>query len=333
MANHIRIDKKGSSVAHRRTAWGLAIAAMLATGDAAAADKIKVAISSRGLWPALVSEFAEEQGINRELGIEASFIGAAGGTEPVQALVTKSVDFACSVGIQGVIAAFAKGAPVHIIGSSFTGTSDVFWYVRADSPIRDVRDIGGKKVGYSRPGSTGHQLILKLAERYNVKPEPVSSGAFAATRTQVMSGQIDVGWSSPPFALDTVRKGEARIVIRGDILPEMQNQTVRVCIAHDDTLKSNRDLAVRFMRGYKRALDWMYVAKEEAARGFAKHANLELDDAKETIAFYEKKSLEPAPVGEFDKTLAEALELKFIEKPLTPEQARAIVDIVDGPRT
>lgn len=317
----------------RQTAFGLAVAVALVAGEAAAADKIKVAISSRGLWPALISEFAEEQGINRELGIEASFVGAAGGNEPVQALATKSVDFACSVGIQGVIAAFAKGAPVHIIGSSFTGTSDVFWYVRSDSPVTDVKDLSGKKVGYSRPGSTGHQLILKIADRFNVKPEPVSSGGFAATRTQVMSGQIDVGWSSPPFALDTVRKGEARIVMRGDILPEMQNQTVRVCIAHGDTLKNNRDVAVRFMRGYKRALDWMYTAKDEAARSFAKHAKLELEDAKDTIAFYDKKSLEPVPVGEFDKTVAETVELKFIDRPLTPEQARAIVDLVYDPRT
>jgi NitT/TauT family transport system substrate-binding protein len=311
----------------------LALGAMpLAAGAASAADKIKVAISSRGLWPALVSEFAEEQGINRTLGLEASFVGAAGGNEPVQALATKSVDFACSVGIQGVIAAFAKGAPVHIIGSSFTGTSDVFWYVRADSPVKDVKDLTGKTVGYSRPGSTGHQLILKIAERYNVKPVPISSGAFAATRTQVMSGQIDVGWSSPPFALDTVRKGEARIVMRGDIMPEMQNQTVRVCIAHGDTLKNNRDLAARFMRGYSQALDWMYTAKEEATRSFAKHAELSLDDAKDAIAFYDRKALEPAPIGDFDKTVAEAVELKFIDRPLSPDQARAIVDLVYDPR-
>lgn len=306
-------------------------AVQFAAGAASAADKIKVAISSRGLWPALVSEFAEEQGINRRLGLEASFVGAAGGNEPVQALATKSVDFACSVGIQGVIAAFAKGAPVHIIGSSFTGTSDVFWYVRADSPVKDVKDLTGKTVGYSRPGSTGHQLILKIAERYNVKPVPISSGAFTATRTQVMSGQIDVGWSSPPFALDTVRKGEARIVMRGDIIPEMQNQTVRVCIAHGDTLKNNRDVAARFMRGYSQALDWMYTAKDEATRSFAKHAELSLDDAKDTIAFYDRKALEPAPIGDFDKTVAEAVELKFIDQPLSPEQARAIVDLVYDP--
>ena len=304
----------------------------MCSAGAQAADRIKVAISSRNLWPALVAEFAEEQGINRALGLEASFIGAAGGNEPVQALATKSVEFACSVGIQGVIAAFAKGAPVHIIGSSFTGTSDVFWYVRADSPIKDVKDIGGKKIGYSRPGSTGHQLILKLAERYNVKPEPVSSGAFTATLTQVMSGQIDAGWSSPPFALDAVRKGEARIVIRGDILPEMQNQTVRVCIAHADTLKNNRDLAMRFMKGYKQALDWMYTATDDATRSFAKHAQLSIDDAKDTIAFYDKKALEPVPIGDFEKTLAEAVELKFIDHPLSPEAGRALVDLVYDPR-
>ena len=52
-------------------------------------------------------------------------------------------------------------------------------------------------MGYSRPGSSTHLVAQALAEHFKVKPKLVSTGGVPDTRTQVMSGQIDAGWSAP----------------------------------------------------------------------------------------------------------------------------------------
>ena len=57
---------------------------------------------------------------------------------------------------------FAKGAPVRIIGGSYTGGRQVFWYVAAASPVRRVQDLDGKAIGYSTTGSSTHAGLLAL---------------------------------------------------------------------------------------------------------------------------------------------------------------------------
>ncbi len=44
------------------------------------------------------------------------------------------------------------------------------------------------------------------------------------TLTQVMSGQIDVGWSAPPFGIDRVQKGEIVIIARGNEVQQIKDQ-------------------------------------------------------------------------------------------------------------
>ena len=47
-----------------------------------------------------------------------------------------------------------------------------------------------------------------------------------------MSGQIDIGWSSPPLGIEALEQGKIRIVARGSDVPTQRNQTVRVLIAN-----------------------------------------------------------------------------------------------------
>jgi NitT/TauT family transport system substrate-binding protein len=64
----------------------------------------------------------------------------------------------------GAMSAFAKGAPVRIIGAETTGASDIYWYVKADSPITSLKDFDGKTVAYSTTGSSTHIGGFRLHE-------------------------------------------------------------------------------------------------------------------------------------------------------------------------
>ena len=310
------------------------VVALGVTGSAHAADKIKVALGQLGLLDTLVPVFAEENGYFKDLGLDIDWIKTAGGAETAQAVITGSVQFGTTIGVLSAIASFAKGAPIRIVSSEMVGTPDTFWYVRADSKLKTVKDIDGASVAYSRPGSGTHLTMLSLTAFMNLRPKLVSSGEISATRTQVMTGQLDAGWSVPPFSLDLVKKGEARILFRGEIVEPLNDVSIRVNIVNADWLAKNRDQAKRFMTGYQRAVDWMFgPGHDEAVARFAKFNNLDPDLAKEAAGFYKKEHVSVAPLMGLDKAVALAVEHKMIREPLTDQQKKDIVDIVYDPRS
>lgn len=305
-----------------------ALAAVLlsaAASAAAAQEKIAVAIGQRQVWDSMIVPIGEAQGIFKKHGIELSITYTAGGAETLQAVITGSTDYALTNGVEGVIAAFAKGAPLRIVSSEMRGASDIYWYVKADSPIKSLKDAAGKTLAFSRPGSSSNLVAQQLAAKAGVAAKLVSTGALPATFTQVMSGQIDIGWAAVPFALDAVKKGEIRIVARGGELEELNNVSIRVNVTSVKFLAERRKAAEGFARAYKESLDWMYANIDKAAAAYAELNKISLDIAKEGIAFYPKARLEPYPVSGLDISVAEAVKAKRLDKPLTPEQLKELV--------
>src|SRR5262245_2040476 len=212
-------------------------AATAAAAGAAAEEKISVAIGQRQVWDSQVIPLGIEAGIFKKHGLAVDITWTAGGAETLQAALTGSVDYALTNGVEGVLAAYAKGAPVRIIGSEMRGAGDIYWYVKADSPIKSLKDADGKTMTFSRPGSSSHLTAQQIAAKMGVAPKLVSTGAMPATRTQLVSGQIDIAWAAVPFALDAIKKGEFRIIARGGDLTELNDVSIRVNVTTAAFLK------------------------------------------------------------------------------------------------
>jgi NitT/TauT family transport system substrate-binding protein len=302
------------------------VAALLTAATAAAAEeKISVAIGQRQVWDSQVVPLGVEAGIFKKHGLEVAISYTAGGAETLQAVITGSVDYALTNGVEGVLAAYAKGAAVRIVSSEMRGAGDLFWYVKADSPIKSLRDASGKTMAFSRPGSSSNLVAQQLAAKLGATPKLVSTGAMPATRTQVMSGQIDIGWAAPPFALDAVKKGEIRIVAKGEDLGELAKVSIRVNVTSAKFLAERPKAAQAFARAYKESVDWMYANLDKSAAFWAALNKVSPEIAREGIAFYPKERLEPLPVSGLDHSIAEAVKSKRLEKPLTAAQIKELV--------
>ena len=154
---------------------------------------------------------------------------------------------------------------------------------------------------------------------------PVATGNPAATLTQVMSGQIDVGWTSPPFALDLARDGKIRLIARASDVPEMRNQTVRFMTANAAALEARRSISVRYLAAYREVIDWMY-ADDAAVGAFTQWAHVNPAIAK-TIReeLYPKKNILPDRIEGMDAVMADAVTFKFIAAPLSKDQLAALI--------
>jgi NitT/TauT family transport system substrate-binding protein len=298
----------------------------------ATAETLKVAVAQRGFWNSSFIEFALQQGFFKQEGLDIEILYTEGGASTLTPVIAGSLDIAMTNGTLGVIGAFAKGMPVKIISAEATGAPDAFWYARPESGIKTIKDTNGKTVAFSSPGSSTNLIILQLVNQEKVTPKLVPTGGLPGTLTQVMTSQIDVGWSVPPFVLHELAQGRVQIVARGSDVAAIRDQTIRVNVANANALKAKRDAFVRYMRALSRAIDWAYSG-EAAIDAYASLANVPRGFAQRTRdEFFPKESLQLTEVRGLDLTLKQALEYKYITSPLSVDDVqKGLIDIVYAP--
>jgi len=307
---------------------GLVVALALGVGSASADDTLKVVIGQINNWENQAPTLGQDAGIFKKHGLVLENTGTQGAGETIQAVISGSADIGAGVGAAGVMRAFAKGAPVRILAPAFTGTGDLFWYVKADSKIQSLKDATPETtIAYSTNGSSSNNIVVAFVSELGAKAKPTATGGPAATLTAVMSGQVDIGWAAPPFGLREIKEGKIRIVAKGSDVPSLRGQTVRTLIVNADSLKTKRDAIMRFMDAYREAVDWMY-SDPKAVEMYSKKLNQPVELLKESMdKFQPKETLQTDKFADLDGAIADAVKLKFLEQPLTKEQVTELLQI------
>jgi ABC-type nitrate/sulfonate/bicarbonate transport system substrate-binding protein len=342
-----------------RIRWmGLVIVAAFlgsAVAPAAAQDLLRIAATQRGTWDSAVPELGQRAGIFRKHGLTLEILYTQGGAEAQQAVIAGSCDIAVAIGVDGAIGAFARGAPLRIIGNEMVGSPDTYWYVPANSPIRSVQDLDGKTISYSVQGSSSHAAVLALLQQYNVNAKPVATGNHATTLTMTMTGQIDVGGGGgatgrglvgngtrtaqmdggrgpAPIGLDLVEQGKTRIIVRGSDIKARGDKTVRVLAANLHVLDKRKDAVARFVQAYRETLDWMYSdpAALRMYEDFSGNPERLMRTGRDQ--FFPKGSMWPDEIKRIEQVLADAQTMKFISAPLTAEQIKDMIQIPAPPK-
>src|SRR3954468_14321434 len=206
--------------------FGLALAA-LAAGIvcAQAQDTLKIAIGQINNWENQAPTLGEEDGIFKRHNLKIEAFGTQGAGETIQAVISGSADLGGGVGVAGAMRAFQRGAPVRILLPAFTGTGDLYWYVKADSPIKSLKDATDKNtIAYSTSGSSSNNIVVAFIEEMGLKAKATATGGLPGTLTSVMSGQIDIGWAAPPFGVKELQEGKIRIISRAREATELKDQ-------------------------------------------------------------------------------------------------------------
>jgi NitT/TauT family transport system substrate-binding protein len=307
---------------------GLVVALVLGAGSALADDTLKVVIGQINNWENQAPTLGQDAGIFKKHGLVLENTGTQGAGETIQAVISGSADIGAGVGAAGVMRAFSKGAPVRILAPAFTGTGDLFWYVKADSKIQSLKDATPEAtIAYSTNGSSSNNIVVAFVSELGAKAKPTATGGPAATLTAVMSGQVDIGWAAPPFGLRELKEGKIRIVAKGSDVPSLRGQTVRTLIVNADSLKTKRDAIMRFMDAYREAVDWMY-SDPKAVEMYSKKMNQPVELLKESMdKFQPKETLQTDKFADLDGAIADAVKLKFLEQPRTKEQVTELLQI------
>jgi NitT/TauT family transport system substrate-binding protein len=227
-----------------------------------------------------------------------------------------------------VLSAYSKGAPVRIIGAETTGAADLYWYVPSNSPIKTLKDTDGKTIAYSTNGSSTHGIVTAFIKQYDLKAKPTATGGPAPTLVQVMTNQIDVGWSAPPFGLQQLDEGRIRIIAQGNDATVFKGQTVRLLVTNTQTLTNRKPVIDRFMKAYRETIDWLYSNDQAGLKTYADFVDISIDMARRTRdEFFPRAAVDPDRIVGLDTIVPDAVALKFTAAPLTKEQLAELIQI------
>ena len=253
----------------------------------------------------------------------------AGSGETLQPVIAGSVELGLAVGTLGAMAAFSKGAPVRIIGAEATGAAD-YWFVKATSPIKTLKDLNGQTIAYSTAGSSTESVVRAfIKENSLTSAKAMSTGNAPATMTAVMTDQVDVGWASPPFGLKEIEEGQIRLLARATDAAIVRGQTIRTIVANaqgaGEAQGRDRALHAGLSRDHR-----LHVRRQSAgAQRLRRVRRRERSRWPSGCATSSSRVRWSCPTrSRVSKSLmADAVELKFIAAPLSKEQIADLVQL------
>jgi NitT/TauT family transport system substrate-binding protein len=312
-------------------ALALSVAVLAATAANPKAETLKLAVPQKGAWDTSFCSYGVRQGFFKEQGIDLAITYTEGGATTETAVVSGSVDLAVATGTLGILSAYVKGAPVRIISAESTGSADLYWYAKAGGGIKSLKDLKGKTIAFSAPGSSSNLSLLTLLKEQGVDAKPTPAGGMPGTFTQVMSGQLDAGWAAAPFGVKDIRDGKIVVVARANDSPSVRTETIRVNVVNLNTLKQKRDAVVRFMKAYYKSYEWAY-SDPKAMDYLAEDNNIPHDIAETTVKqFMTKAANDPYHISGIQRVLDEAYAAKRLAKPMKEDEVKGAFDIVWKP--
>jgi len=242
----------------------LAAAVAAATNDAVGAETVRVGKSSDIAFTFVPVDVGLHENFFKKAGIEVDVANFGGSAKLQQALVAGAVDAGLASGTD--IPFLVKGAPEIGVGA-IALTPALFGIILPyESPVRQLSDLKGKKIGVTTVGSLTEWLALQIIKKEGWKREDLtivadgSSGAaeIAALRT----GAVDARISAAALGIDLEQRQQGRLLMP---VSEFVGPFLMNVIYVTKDMAEKRPEAVRaFLKVWYESVNFMFDHKPEA---------------------------------------------------------------------
>lgn len=259
-----------------------------------AADKIRVGFSAISLANAPVW-IAEEKGFFKKVDIETEAIVVGGGaTRSVSAVIAGDLQFGSTGGGAVVSAVFSGSDIVMVAAGNNTGIQRLM--VRAD--ITSPAALKGKRIGVTTLGSSGHLALLLMLRKWKMAAEDVQViqvGASPVMLINLQKNGIDAAMLQDPTFFIAEDSGFKTL---GDPVALDIQYLQNVLVASRAYVKTHRDVAGRFMKGFVEGVAHFKRNKEDSLKILMKKMRIEKGKEgylERSYGLYANQYIEPAP--------------------------------------
>lgn len=242
-----------------------------------AQEKLRIGLSSvsatnGSLW------VADDKGLFRKHGIDVEVIVVGGGgARVVSSLVAGDLHFSVGGG-EGSVRSQLRGAETVIAASSL---NKGLQRIMARPEIKSYQELKGRKIGITQYGSAAHLVLLLMLKKWNMRTDQVQIlqvGSSPAMLASLDKGGIDAAVLTLPTFFVAEDRGY-RIV--GDPTTMDIFYLQNTLESTRSFLRKNRELALRFMRGYIEGIAYFKKNKKESLEVMRKKLRIQSEQERD----------------------------------------------------
>ena len=263
---------KGKALARAGLVLGLAVTSGLWKAPVARAETITVTHWG-GQFYGVPYAVAMDKGFFKKNGVDVTgILTAAGGGTAVRNTLAGGIPFG-EVSLAAAVQAINAGQKLIIIAAGAQTVSDQMWVVKKDSGLTGIKDLVGKQIGYTAPGSVSNMVILMALKANGITQQQVKlvpAGDLGANLSAVSSGAIDAAFSDELVFARNKELVKPLFMVR-DVMDPRMMQTVMITTA--EYAKAHPDIIKGLIVSRREGLAYMMEHPDEAADITAKAYN------------------------------------------------------------
>ena len=209
-----------------------------------------------------------KKGFFKDADLDVSVASGRGSTDAISKLATGNADIGLSDLVALLMAKAQNDVPVSAVYSVFSKAPHAF-FVPADSDVKSVKDVAGKRIATS-PYTSSNVFLPLLLEVNNVDPNSIKlvKADAGALNPMLLSGNTDVviSWITDTVIYQQQAKSAGqtlRVLPWYDAGLEFYSTSV---IASDRFINKHPDVTKRFVAAYKKAIEYTWAHPEESGK-------------------------------------------------------------------
>jgi NitT/TauT family transport system substrate-binding protein len=256
---------------------GAAAVAMPNIALAQGGDTIRIGVPTKTYWPTIICETAIRQKLFEKEGLKAELTIYRSGAEGFEAIAAGAADLVLNSS-SSVSGGLLKGVNARCVANGANGYYGWYLVVKTDSPIKQVSELAGKKVGITSAGS-GTDILARWTiaqHKIDFTRVPLGGGGLVPN---LLTGNIDASVLYSPLTYKVIDEKLARTLLDyGAAVPAHSNSA---WIASDKIIKERPQVVQKALNAIYGGLAFLTA---EGNRAAAVKLIAEIDEIPEAIA-------------------------------------------------
>ena len=250
--------------AFMRRALVLLCLTLAAGGGPAAAETITVTHWGGQFYGAPYA-VAREKGFFKQHGVDVTgFLTAPGGGTAVRNTLAGGIPFG-EVSLAAAVQAINAGQRLVIVSAGTQSVGDQVWVAKKGSALAGIKDLVGKRIGYTSPNSVSNMIILMALKANGLSAQQVKlvpAGDLGANLSAVTSGAVDAGFSDDLIYAQNEALVQPVFWVKDAMSPRMM-QTV--CITTTAFAQEHPEIVRGIIAARAEGLEYVRAHPDEAA--------------------------------------------------------------------
>jgi sulfonate transport system substrate-binding protein len=206
-------------------------------------------------------------------GCRVEWIEFPAGPPLLEALNAGSIDFG-HTGDSPPVFAQAAGVPLLYVGSSTPCPESSGIVVRADSPIKSLADLRGKKVAFTK-GSSAHTMLLRALPTVGLNLADIEPAYLSPAdgRAALEAGSVDAWSIWDPYLALAEQEGGARLLVSGEGFVHNRD----FYLASANFVTQRRGLVATLLEELNKTKHWAANNPLDTAKLLAKQVGMEIN--------------------------------------------------------